>query len=302
MPKTGISLSPQGPGMLAFRHRDFDSDSPNWDLDKRAAILGFEITGRDDNQQPNSIGHWKEDPDTRGDLNLANYWQAKYDERPVGMWHFGAASLISSSAGGKPAANTTGGAGDVTQTAPSGGSIEVLPVGKGAAPDTRFKPKNPMTLQPEGGADGDPDSPNAQGAHGEAGAAGEAGGAGAEGNNVVDLGNGWFYQDGAIAYLGPSRGGVDSLSGFNGGYHGGGLGFGFNPLEGTGIGGLSAGQHLGASFSFGGNGSTASLTGIAGIGFGSGFAQFGGVRNFFGGSGSGGRVGATFQYGPGQRR
>jgi hypothetical protein len=273
-----------------MRHRDFDKDSPSWDLDKRAALLGFEITGRDDNQSPNSIGHWKEDPDTRGDINCANYWQADYDKRPVGCWAFGYASLISSSKGKKTeGANggDFGGGGDGpgrTQTGSSSGSIEVLPVGAGATPDQRFKPKTPLTLQPEGSSQADPKSPAAQGAQGQPGDAGVPGSPG-----------------GANGTPGPGvRGGsVDSLSGFNGGYHGGGLGFGFNPLEGTGIGGLSPGQHLGASFSFGGNSSTAALTGIAGIGFGSSFASFSGVRNFF--AGSGGGVGFSFTY-PRQRR
>lgn len=293
MPKTGVSLSPKGPGILALRHRGYDQDSPSWDLDKRAALLAFEITGRDDNQNPNSIGHWKEDPDTRGDINGANYWQSDYDKRPVGMWHFGMASVISKSPGASGAANTTGGEGDTTQVQQSGGgSMEVLPVGKSAQPDQRFKSKKPMTLQPEGSAGGDPNSPAAQGQG--------PGGPNANGmdpNGVTNLGNGWFYQDGALAYLGPGApGNFDSLSGYNGGYFGGGLGFQFNPLEGTGIGGLSPGQHLGASFSFGGSSSTAALTGIPGTGFNTGFAQFQGVRNFFGGS-----MGVTFQYGAGQR-
>lgn len=270
MSHTAVSLSPNGPGMVPFRHRGFDEDTPKWDLHQRAILLGYEITGRDDKDTATSVGAWKEDVDTRGDLNCANYWQADYSQRPVGCWGFGYASVIKSSGSAPP--NTTGGAGDVTQTA-NNSSPQVLPIGKGGEPDTRFKPKTPLIIQPEGSPGDDPRSPNA-GMGGDAGQNGAAGDAGGSGNGAVDLGGGWYYQDGAVAYLGPTAQTTDSISGFNGGYWGGSIGFNFS----------------GNGF----NNSTSSLTGIPGVGFRSGFAGFSGVRNFFGGGGS---IGFTYQGG-----
>lgn len=269
MAHTAVSLSPNGPGMFPFRHRGFDQDSPSWDLQMRAAILGYEITGRDDNDTKTSVGAWKEDPDTRGDLNGANYWQADYSKRPVGCWGFGYPSVIQSSPSGGH---------DVDTRVAGANSPKVLPIGQDGKPDQRFKPKNPLIIQPEGAPGDDPSSPTAgMGVGGDAGAAGgagEAGGKGGDGGGAIDLGGGWYYQDGAIAYLGPSAGQVDSLSGFNNGYWGGSIGFNFT----------------GNGF----NNSTSSLTGIAGIGFHSGFAGFGGVRNFFG---NGGSIGFSFSGG-----
>jgi hypothetical protein len=239
--------------MFPFRHRGFDQDSPPWDLHQRAAILGYEITGRDDNDTKTSVGAWKEDTDTRGDLNCANYWQADYSQRPVGCWGFGYPSVIKSSSGG-------GGGNDVdtrVQGQQQQNNQKVLPIGQSGKPDTRFTPKSPLIIQPEGAAGSDPGGPLA-GMEGDGGDAGGAGGNG-DGGAQIDLGGGWVYQDGAIAYLGPGPGQVDSLSGFNGGYWGGsGVGFSFsgngfnNSLSGlTGIPGIGRGGSLGFSFSGG---------------------------------------------------
>lgn len=254
---TGTSLSPSGPGMLPFRHRGFDQDSPSWDIHQRAALLGYEITGRDDSDTPTSVGAWKEDTDTRGDLNCANYWQADYSKRTVGCWGFGYASVVDTKGTGGTSPGTVD-----TRTAGSD-NPKVLPLGQSGNKDTRFKPKNPIIVQPEGASGDDPNSPNA-GMNGDAGANGANGQPGSNadpnGDNggQVDLGNGWVYQDGAIAYLGPSPGQVDSLSGFNGGYWGGSLGFNFsgngfnNSLSGiTGIPGIGWGGSIGFRFSGG---------------------------------------------------
>lgn len=257
MAHTAVSLSPNGPGMFPFRHRNFDQDSPAWDLHMRAAMLGFEITGRDDTDTPTSVGAWKEDPDTRGDLNCANYWQADYSKRPVGCWSFGYASVIDTKGSGGTSSGTV-------DTQVSGSSNpKVLPLGSGGNKDTRFNPKTPLIVQPEGAAGDDANSPNAgmggdNAANGGAGPAGNSGGSDPAGGGSVDLGGGWVYQDGVIAYLGPSSGSVDSLSGFNGGYWGGSLGFNFsgngfnNSLSGlTGIQGIGFGGSLGFKFSGG---------------------------------------------------
>jgi hypothetical protein len=259
MPNIGDSRSPQGPGIIPFRHRGFDDDSPAFDLDKRIGVVGLEITGRDDNQTPNSIGNYKEDVDTRGDLNCANYWQsADYSKRGVGCWGFGYASVVSKSASGA-SPNTTGGQGDTTQVQGKG-KMEVLPLGKQGKKDDRFQPKNPIVVKPMGSPGGDPNAPGVGGDPGNSGQAGNAGqnpGAdpGANGG-AVDLGGGWQYIDGAIAYNGPTAQTTDSLSGSNGGYWGGGIGF-----------------------SFSGGGGVANLAGG-----GSGFAGFSGVKNFINGS------------------
>jgi hypothetical protein len=261
--------------MFPFRHRGFDQDSPAWDLHQRAAILGYEITGRDDKDTPTSVGAWKEDTDTRGDLNCANYWQADYSQRPVGCWGFGYPSVIKSS--------SSGGGHDVDTRVQGQNSPKVLPIGQSGNPDTRFNPKSPLIIQPEGSAGDDPASPTAgmggdQGPGGAGGAAGGKGGggdgSGGDSGAQVDLGGGWVYQDGAIAYLGPAPGQVDSLSGFNQGYWGGSIGFNFS----------------GNGF----NNSLSGLTGIPGIGFSSGFAGFSGVKNFFG---QGGSIGFTYRGG-----
>lgn len=255
MSHTAVSLAPNGPGMFPFRHRGFDQDSPSWDIHQRAAILGYEITGRDDKDTPTSVGAWKEDTDTRGDLNCANYWQADYSQRPVGCWGFGYASVI----------QTTGTGNNVDTQVQGQNNPKVLPIGKNGNPDKRFKPKQPLILQPEGSGGGDPDSPNA-GMNGDAGANGANGLPGSNGGGAndsgasVDLGGGWVYQDGAIAYLGPSPGQMDSLSGFNGGYFGG-SGMGFN--------------------------------GIPANNFSSGFPTFSGVPSFFG---SGGSIGVSYSW------
>lgn len=259
MPNIGDSRSPQGPGIIPFRHRGFDDDTPAWDLDKRIGIVGLEITGRDDNQTPTSLGNYKEDVDTRGDLNCANYWQSDYQKRPIGCWGFGYASVVTKSSSGTPN-NTTGGSGDTTQT--QGQRVmEVLPIGKKGKKDDRFKPKNPMVIEPVGGAGGDPNAPGNSGDPGNSGASGTPGinpGADPSANNgqSIDLGGGWQYIDGAVGYFGPTSQTTDTLSGFNGGYWGGSIGF-----------------------SFTGGGGVATLAGG-----GSGFAGFGGIRNFFGGS------------------
>lgn len=281
MAHVATSMAPNGPGILPMRHRGFDQDNPSWDIHMRAAMLGFEVTGRDDNQTQTSVGAWKEDPDTRGDLNCANYWQADYGQRPVGCWGFGYASVIQKSAN---SGTTTGqsfyGNSDTTKT--ENGSPEVIPIGQGGQADTRFKTKKPIILQPEGEAQADPNSPSAGagaggagGANGPAGPNGPGNGGGADpaknnDNGIVDLGGGWVYQDGAIAYQGPSRN-VDSLSGMN-------PGKGFT------------------QFTYGGSNSTSALTGMQGVGFHTGFAGFSGVRNFFGGGGSVG-----FSYSGGSR-
>lgn len=243
--------------MLAFRHRGFDQDTPQWDLHQRAALLGFEITGRDDKDTATSVGAWKEDPDTRGDLNCANYWQADYSQRPVGCWAFGYPSVIKTTGG----SNNSAGVVDTRVQGQGGGTSKVLPIGKSGNPDTRFQPKQPLIIQPEGSGGADPDNPNA-GANGDTGANGANGLPGANGTTgdsgaQIDLGGGWVYQDGAIAYVGPSAGQVDSLSGFNGGYFSGSIGF----------------------------------SGVPASNFSSGFPSFGGVTNFFG---QGGSVGFTW--------
>lgn len=295
MPNVSDFRSPQGVGAIPFRHRGYDGDSPAWDLDKRVGWYGIEITGRDDNQTPTSIGNYKEDVDTRGDLNCANYWQADYGQRGIGCWGFGYASVISGSAG---ASSTTGqsfyGNADTTQTQ---GSVKVLPIGQSGKPDSRFKPKSPMILQPEGSAGGDPNGPGGDTGGGPPGA---GGGDGSDG--PIDLGGGWVYQDGAMVYNGPKAGGVDSFSGFNGGYFGG----GFNQFNYGGNGSTSSltglqgvGFNTGfAGFSYGGNRSSAALSGLQGVGTGSQFAGFSGVRNFLA---PGGRPGASFTYGSGTR-
>jgi len=254
MPHTAVSMAPNGPGILAMRHRGFDQDNPKWDLEKRAILLGYEVTGRDDSDGPNSVGHWKEDVDTRGDLNCANYWQSDdYSKRGVGCWSWGYPAVISEAGSRDPVQNTTGGQGDVTQTGGSGGKAKILPIGMGGNPDKRFKPKTPMIVQPEGQGGGDPDAQGAAGDPGNAGGAGAANSAGSGGQDpgTVDLGGGWQYNDGVLVYNGPSAGQVDSLSGFNGGYWSGGF-VGFNGVN-----------------------------NIAGGG--SGFAGFSGVRNLAGG-------------------
>lgn len=298
MPNVSDFRSPQGVGAIPFRHRGYDGDSPAWDLDKRVGWYGIEITGRDDNQTPTSIGNYKEDVDTRGDLNCANYWQADYGQRGIGCWGFGYASVVTGSASSP---NTTGGAGDQTQTRQK---MQVLPFGQGAKADPRFQPKTPMVPQPEGAAGADPNSPAAAapggGPAGAAALAGQGGGAGNDG--PIDLGGGWIYQDGALVYNGPRAGGVDSLSGFNGGYFGG----GFNQFNYNGNSSLSAltglqgvGAHGGfAGFTYGGSSSLSALTGIQGIGTGSPFAGFSGVRNFLAG---GQQLGFSFTYGSGSR-
>lgn len=234
-------MSPSGPGFLAFRHRGFDTDSPAWDLDKRLILAGGEFTGRDDNQSPSSIGHLKEDPNTRGDLNCANYWQSDYSKRPVGCWAFGYASIINGETGtptGPPGTIASPGNGVATTTGQGGGgatpgNISVSPVGMNAQIDSRFNPKTPLIMQPEGSADGDPNSPGVNGPGGAPGAGGQAGGggqSGAPGDNsaATNLGNGWQYQDGALAYFGPTAQTTDSLSGYNGGYFGGSFGVSFS--------------------------------------------------------------------------
>jgi hypothetical protein len=246
--------------MFPFRHRGFDQDSPSWDLHQRAAVLGYEITGRDDKDTPTSVGAWKEDTDTRGDLNCANYWQADYSKRPVGCWGFGYASVIDTKGTGGTSSGTVD-----TQTAGSS-NPKVLPLGQNGNKDTRFNPKYPIIVQPEGSSGDDPNSPNAGmgGDPGNGGAGGQAGnngdGSGDNGGGSQDLGGGWQYQDGALAYFGPTSQTTDSLSGFNGGYWGGSIGFKFT----------------GNGF----NNSTSSLTGIPGIGFGGsiGFKLSGGSR------------------------
>jgi hypothetical protein len=257
---TGVSLAPTGPGILPFRHRAFDQDSPPWDLHQRAALLGFEITGRDDDG-PTSVGAFKEDVDTRGDLNCANYWQADYQQRPVGCWGFGYASVIKS-AGSNPSQNTTGGAGDVTQTNGGNQQQQVLPLGQNGSPDNRFKPKTPIIVQPEGSPGGDPNGGGVNGDNGALGAAGDPGGAGAytDPNTNIDLGNGWSYQNGVIVNTGGFSTNVDSLSGFNqgrGGYFSG----GFTGFQGV-------GSYFGGSFgaTFSGVGSYFG-TGGRGLGF-----------------------------------
>lgn len=271
---TAVSLSPNGPGMLAFRHRGFDQDNPAWDLHMRAAILGYEITGRDDSDTNTSVGAWKEDADTRGDLNCANYWQADYDKRKVGCWGFGYAAVIQETQDAVQGSTGPSLYGNSDQTQTGMKKSKVLPIGQEGKADKRFKPKNPIFLQPEDEAGDDPDSPNG-GMHDDGNGDGGANG-GEDPNGVTDLGNGWVYQDGVIAYVGPSPN-VDSLSGFNGGYWSG----GFN------------------QFTYGGSNSTSALTGIPGVGFSSGFPGFSGVNNTFT---NGGSIGFSFSNGNGRPR
>lgn len=240
---TAVSLSPNGPGMLAFRHRGFDQDNPAWDLHMRAAILGYEITGRDDSDTNTSVGAWKEDADTRGDLNCANYWQADYDKRKVGCWGFGYAAVIQETQDGGQ--GSTGpslfGNSDTTQT--GGKKSKVLPIGQSGKADQRFKPKSPIFLQPEDEAGDDPNGQDGgmnDDGNGDGGANG-----GDDPNGVTDLGNGWVYQDGVIAYVGPSTN-VDSLSGSNNGYWGTGS-IGFSGVSNF----LSGGGPIGFAFSYG---------------------------------------------------
>lgn len=281
---TAISLAPNGPGILPFRHRGYDQDQPPWDLHQRAALLGYEITGRDDSNTATSVGAWKEDTDTRGDLNCANYWQADYSQRAVGCWGFGYASVVQSQSSG-------GNNVDTRTSQPT----NVLPLGMNGNPDSRFMPKTPIVAKPEGSPGGDP---NAQGATPPGGDPGASGGA-MDPNGVIDLGNGWQYQNGLIVQTGSSgpsygNGYAGTLNPFGGGT--------FNPLGGTGIGGLSPGQGF-SGFSYGGG---QSLTGIPGVGFGSGFPGFsyGGGQSLSGlqGVGFGGSPGVKFTYTSGPAR
>lgn len=180
MPNVADWRSPSGPGVFPMRHRGFDTNNPPFDVNGRAGMAGFEILDRDDNATPNSIGHWKEDQDTRGDLNVANYWQSDYTQRGTGCWAWGGfGCIVSKSSAGS--STPSGNRPSVPSVSPGGSSVvagrnaptspgstqvmqkptamEVMPIGQGGQMDTRFKAKTPMTLQPEGQAMGDPNSP-----------------------------------------------------------------------------------------------------------------------------------------------
>ena len=88
--KIGDSRIRGGPGILPLQHHGYVADK--WPLWNRASILAVRITGRADNQggtgsdNAAEVGHWFEDPETRGDLIGGAFWQRT--SRPVGGWRF----------------------------------------------------------------------------------------------------------------------------------------------------------------------------------------------------------------------
>jgi len=88
--KIGDSRIRGGPGILPLQHQKYSADK--WPLWNRASILAVRITGRADNQGGDGsdnnaqVGHWFEDPETRGDLIGSAFWQRT--SRSLGGWRF----------------------------------------------------------------------------------------------------------------------------------------------------------------------------------------------------------------------
>jgi hypothetical protein len=72
---------------MALRHRYYLSGK--WSVDLRAAQVGVEVTGRDDEPGTDGLGNWKYDHNSLGDLNGAQHWKtASVAMREIGMWRF----------------------------------------------------------------------------------------------------------------------------------------------------------------------------------------------------------------------
>jgi len=106
--KVGDSRVRGGPGILPLQHEGFEADK--WPLWNRASVLGIRITGRADNQGgrgpdgSQDLGHWIEDPETRGDVMGGSFWQRT--SRPIGGWRFSWPSVTTDEEGtGGPAAS-----------------------------------------------------------------------------------------------------------------------------------------------------------------------------------------------------
>ncbi len=80
--KTADSHSPKGPGILPLQHHGFADGGlkPH----ERTCLLAFRIVGREEDK--GQLGHYREDPETRGDLLGAFHWRRS--TRDTSGWAF----------------------------------------------------------------------------------------------------------------------------------------------------------------------------------------------------------------------
>lgn len=84
--KVADSHAPKGPGIIPLQHHggELTKDAPH----NRSCLLAFRIINERDN-----MGHYEEDPETRGDLLGAIHWGR--NTRPTSGWAFSWGAITS---------------------------------------------------------------------------------------------------------------------------------------------------------------------------------------------------------------
>ena len=122
------SQEPGGCGFFILQHHEYEDR--DYDLDNRGLIAAVRVTGRDSHQEnnPEGLGHWIEDPEARGDLSGFMHWPRS--TREIGTWREIYPAVVTGAAG---AGASLGSSAHCRVRAGGGACLPVLGVRAGAA-------------------------------------------------------------------------------------------------------------------------------------------------------------------------